>query len=272
MEFDVDHLLREKAPISDAGWVEIEQEATRTLRHYLAARKMLDYSCDDDWTRSATPLGRVKTVNSGNPAVELNSRVVLPLTEIRVQFQISRKELEALDRGATDFDTGPVIEAARAAALAEDQAVFGGNPELGITGVASGSSQPTVTFDADFSNFPDAVAKAIDELSHEGIEGPYAIAMGPEVWTGVMESSEGGGYPLIKHLRLLVDGPVVWAPAIDGAVLVSQRGGDFEISGGQDWSIGYLNHDHENITLYLEESFTAVVNTPEAAIRFALPS
>ncbi len=268
----MDHLLREKAPISDAGWVEIEQEATRTLRHYLAARKIIDYSCDDDWTRSAMPLGRVNSVSSSIPAVELNSRVVLPLTEVRVQFQISRKELEALDRGATDFDTSPVVDAARAAALAEDQTVFGGNSELGISGIAGASSNPTVTFDASFNDFPDAVARALDGLSREGIEGPYGIAMGPEVWTGVMESSESGGYPLIKHLRLLVDGPVVWAPAIDGAVLVSQRGGDFEISGGQDWSIGYLNHDHENITLYLESSFTAVVNTPEASIRFALPS
>ncbi len=43
-------------------------------------------------------------------------------------------------------------------------------------------------------------------------------------------------------------------------------------AGWVDWSIGYLNHDHENITLYLESSFTAVVNTPEASIRFALPS
>lgn len=268
----MDHLLREKAPISDAGWAEIEQEATRTLRHYLAARKVVDYSCDNDWTHSATPLGRVRTVNSGNPSVELNSRVVQPLAEVRVQFEISRRELEALDRGATDFDTSPVVQAARAAALAEDQAIFGGNPDLGITGIASGSSNEIITIDPSFGDFPDAVAKALDALQEEGIEGPYAIAMGPTVWKGVMESSEGGGYPLIKHLRLLVDGPLVWAPAVEGAVLLSQRGGDFEISGGQDWSIGYLNHNHESITLYLEESFTAIVNTPEASVRFAMPS
>lgn len=268
----MDHLLREKAPISDLGWLEIEQEASRTLRHYLAARKLVDYSSDGSWTRSAAPLGRVYRASSPDPAVELSTRVVLPFTEVRVQFEISRKELEALDRGATDFDTNPVVNAARAAALAEDRAVFGGNSDLGIGGVASSTTNAPLQFDKSFGDFPDTVARALDGLQEEGIEGPYGIAMGPRVWTGVMESSESGGYPLIKHLRLMLDGPVVWAPAIHGAVIVSQRGGDFEISGGQDWSIGYLNHDHDNVTLYLEETFTAIVNTPEAAIRFDFPS
>lgn len=268
----MDHLLREKAPISDAGWAEIEMEATRTLRHYLAARKLVDYSCNDSWQRSATPLGRVRGVASADSSVELNVRVVQPLSEVRVQFEISRDELAALDRGATDFDTGPVVDAARAAALAEDLAVFSGNAELGIGGVASSTTNEPQVFDQTFRDFPDSVAKAVDVLQEKGIDGPYGIAMGPRVWTGVMESSESGGYPLIKHLRLMLDGPVVWAPSVEGAVIVSQRGGDFEISGGQDWAIGYLNHDRENVTLYLEESFTSIVNTPEAAVRFDFPS
>lgn len=268
----MDHLLRQKAPISDAGWFEIEHEATRTLRHYLAGRKLIDYSGDNDWTRSATPLGRVRPVTSPDASVELNARVVAPLTEVRVQFDISRSELEALDRGATDFDTSPVVAAARAAAGAEDQAVFGGNSDLGTSGLASAAGASPIRFDASFHDFQDAVAKAIDGLQEDGIAGPYGIAMGPKVWTGVMESSESGGYPLIKHLRLMLDGPVVWAPSLDGAVIVSQRGGDFEISGGQDWSVGYLNHDEENVTLYLEESFAVIVNTPEAAVVLDFPS
>mgnify|MGYP003383310380 FL=1 len=125
-----------------------------------------------------------------------------------------------------------------------------------------------MALDDEFRNFPDNVAQALDLLQEVGIGGPYGIAMGPRCWTGVMESSERGGYPLIKHLRLMLDGPVIWAPSVDGAVIVSQRGGDFEILGGQDWSIGYLNHDAESVELYLEETFTSLVNTPAAAVRF----
>jgi uncharacterized linocin/CFP29 family protein len=264
----VDHLFREKAPISDAGWAQIEDEARRTLRHYLAARKLIDYSASGSWTDSGRGLGRVSDVKSTEPDVELHSRIVQPLSEVRVRFSISRRELEALDRGAADFDTDPVIEAARAASRVEDGAVLAGNAGLGISGVATSSPHPVVELDDEFRNFPDNVAQALDLLQEVGIGGPYGIAMGPRCWTGVMESSERGGYPLIKHLRLMLDGPVIWAPSVDGAVIVSQRGGDFEILGGQDWSIGYLNHDAESVELYLEETFTSLVNTPAAAVRF----
>ena len=264
----MDHLLREKAPISDAGWAEIEMEATRTLRHYLAARKLVEYSCAGGWARGSTTLGRVTTAPSANPAVALKTRIVQPLTEIRVPFVLDRDELESLDRGAPDFDTGPIVEAARAGALAEDSAVFLGNPDLQIKGIAAVTTNAPLQIDSTFRTFPDQLAAALDALQNQGLEGPYGIAMGPDVWTSVMESAESGGYPLLKHVRLMVDGPVVWAAALSGAVLLSQRGGDYEISGGQDWSIGYLHHDADSITMYLEESFTSIVNTPEAAVRF----
>ncbi len=62
---------------------------------------------------------------------------------------------------------------------------------------------------------------------------------------------------------------MVWAPAVDGAVLVSLRGGDFELEVGQDLSIGYQDHDADGVTLYLEESVTFRAISPEAAIGLA---
>ncbi len=53
---------------------------------------------------------------------------------------------------------------------------------------------------------------------------------------------------------------------MDGAVVVSLRGGDFELTVGQDFSIGYLDHDAESVTLYLEESLTFRSTGPEGAI------
>lgn len=263
----MDHLLREKAPISDLGWEQIDEEATRTLKHYLAARKLVDYNCVGSWQESAANRGRVNSVKSANDGVELHQRIVQPLTEIRVVFELDRKELEAVDRGAPDFDTDPIIKAARDAAAAEDTAVFAGAAELGIRGLASGTTNEVLQCGGSFADLPDKVATALDVLQNVGIAGPYGIAMAPDVWTGVMEFAAQGGYPLIRHLRLLLDGPIVWSPAMTGAVILSQRGGDFEIVGGQDWSIGFLHYDRDTVTLYLEESFTALVNTPEAAVR-----
>jgi uncharacterized linocin/CFP29 family protein len=62
---------------------------------------------------------------------------------------------------------------------------------------------------------------------------------------------------------------VVWAPAVDGAVVLSQRGGDFELTVGQDFSIGYRSSDATTVDLYLEESVSFRINTPAAAVHLA---
>jgi uncharacterized linocin/CFP29 family protein len=73
-------------------------------------------------------------------------------------------------------------------------------------------------------------------------------------------------------VRDLIDGPLVWAPGLDGAVVLSMRGGDFQLTVGQDFSIGYLDHDAERVRLYIEESFTFWLQTPEAAVPLAFPT
>jgi uncharacterized linocin/CFP29 family protein len=102
-----------------------------------------------------------------------------------------------------------------------------------------------------------------------GIDGPYGLALGPEAYTRVLETTEHGGYPLLDHLRKIIGGPLVWAPGVQGAVVVSQRGGDFLLEVGEDLSVGYDAHDAETVELYLVESLTFRVATPEAAVALA---
>ncbi|WP_336212818.1 encapsulin [Nonomuraea sp. LPB2021202275-12-8] len=74
------------------------------------------------------------------------------------------------------------------------------------------------------------------------------------------------GYPLHEHIARLLDGRIIWAPAVDGAFLLSSRGGDFEPRIGQDVSIGYLSHDANSVELYFQETLTFLVHTAEAAV------
>jgi uncharacterized linocin/CFP29 family protein len=67
-------------------------------------------------------------------------------------------------------------------------------------------------------------------------------------------------------LRQILGGPIVWAPGVDGAVVVSMRGGDFLFESGEDLSVGYTSHDGENVEMYFEESFTFRVVVPEAGV------
>jgi len=263
----VNHLLRELAPVSDEGWAAIEEEASRTLRHFLAARKVVDFSGPHGWDQSAVTVGRVDALGSApQPGVDAAIRRVQQLAELRTPFDMSRRELEAIDRGSLDYDTQPIIDAARQAALAEDVAVFHGYDAAGIRGISESSPHAPVVIGDDYNEYPGTVARAVATLRASGIAGPFTIALGPRCYTGVIETTERGGYPVLEHIRLVLGGPVVWAPGVDGAIVVSLRGGDFQLTCGQDFSIGYLSHDADNVRLYLEESMTFSALSPDAGI------
>lgn len=261
------HLLRSHAPISQANWEEIDQEARERVVVALAARRLVDFSGPHGWEHSATNLGRVEPIAQAPcPGVSGQRRRVLPLAEARADFTLSREELRAGDRGAADLDLEALDRAARNLAVAENKAVFHGWPQAGIQGVTEASPHPAVPRPAGFDDYPRPVAKAVELLLQSGIGGPYGLALGTDDYTGVIETAEHGGYPLFDHLRAILQGPIVWSPGVEGAVVLSQRGGDFLFDCGQDLAVGYDHHDADEVHLYLEESFSFRVATPEAAV------
>jgi len=114
--------------------------------------------------------------------------------------------------------------------------------------------------------YPRVVAAAVERLLQSGVGGPYGLALGSGEYRLVLQTAEHGGYPLLRHLRKIVEGPLVWAPGLSGAIVLSLRGGDFLFDSGQDVSIGYDSHDNDVVRLYLEESFSFHCATPEAAV------
>ena len=261
------HLLREHAPVSETAWGLIDDEARDRLTPALAARKLVDFAGPHGWEHSATSLGRT-SVLAGAPVdgVTAVQRRVLPVVELRAPFAVSRAELRDADRGAEDVDLDALDEAARRIATAENRAVFHGFEDAGITGIAQASTHDPIALGDECELYPRHVARAVEALLRAGVGGPYGLALGPTAYTRVLETSEHGGYPLFEHLRKIIEGPLVWSPGVDGAVVVSQRGGDFLFEVGEDLSIGYESHDADAVELYLVESFTFRVVTPDAAV------
>lgn len=259
-------LLRELAPVSAEAWKEIEEEARRSLKATLAARKLVDFEGPRGWEASAISLGRSERLKaSPHKGVEARLRRVQPLVELRVPFELSREELQAVGRGADDPDLDAVREAARAIALAEDKAVFHGYGDAGIRGIVDAAAESQCAISEDYTAYIGVVAEALHKLRGAGVDGPYGIALGPRCYTGLHKTLVGG-FPAIEHVRRLLDGPIISAPAVDGAVVVSLRGGDFELTVGQDFAIGYLGHSDSSVRLYLQESFTFRAVGPEAAV------
>jgi uncharacterized linocin/CFP29 family protein len=262
----MNHLTRELAPLSSDAWDEIESEAKARLTTYLAGRRMVDFTGPHGWTHSSTDLGRTVRLPDPTEHVQARQRRTLQLIELRVDFSLSRDELDDVARGADAVDLDPLDQAAERIAIAENFAIFHGYDAGGIVGITEASPHSPIALSANLEEWPTSVAVAVNTLLSAGIGGPYGLAIGPLGWTGIVESSGHGGRLLFDHLRQILGGPVVWAPGVEGAVVLSLRGGDFVIDSGQDMSIGYADHDRDSVQLYFQESFTFRAVEPAAAI------
>jgi uncharacterized linocin/CFP29 family protein len=262
----VNHLLRAHAPITETAWSRLDDEGRERLVPALAVRKLVDFSGPKGWEYSATNLGRVSQIKAPGDNLQARQRRVLPLAELRAPFAISRDELLDADRGASDLDLAALDGAARRIAVAENIAVFHGWADAGIIGITSATTNDSISLGNDFSAYPGHVAKAVEVLLEDGVSGPYGLALGPREYTGVVETTEHGGLVVFDHLRQILGGPIVWAPGVEGAIVLSLRGGDFFFESGEDLCLGYSHHDAESVHLYVEESFSFRVATPEAAV------
>ena len=261
----MNNLHRGLAPISDAAWSEIEEETSRTIKRYLAGRRVVDVQGPGGVDLSAIGTGHLRNVAAPGDGILARQREVKPLVELRVPFELNRQQIDDVERGANDSDWQPAKDAARLLAFAEDRAIFEGYAAAGIGGVRERTSNPVLTLPSEVRAYPDVIAQALGQLRMEGVNGPYSVVLGAEAYTALSESSDHG-YPVMRHIRDLVDGEIVWAPAITGAFVLTTRGGDFGLYIGEDVSIGYSSHDDQKVRLYLQETFTFLLLTTEASV------
>src|ERR1700692_93117 len=160
----MNNLHRELAPISDKAWAQIEEEATRTLKCHLAARRVVDVLGPKGPELSAVGTGHLHQIQAPGDGVQAAQREAKALVELTVPFELSRQGIDDVERGATDSDWAPVKEAARKIAFAEDRSVFEGYAAAGIQGVRQGSSNRALTLPSNVTGYPIAVAQAVSQL------------------------------------------------------------------------------------------------------------
>jgi uncharacterized linocin/CFP29 family protein len=267
----MNNLHRELAPISDAAWAQIEEETARTFKRYLAGRRVVDVSAAVGTGLSAVGTGHLRNIAAPGEGILSRQREVKALVELRVPFQLERQAIDDVERGSNDSDWQPAKDAARQVAFAEDGAIFEGYAAANIEGIRKGTSNPIKTLPANVSEYPDAIAQGLSQLRLVGVNGPYSVLLGADAYTALAETSDHG-YPVLEHVKRLVDGKIIWAPAIAGAFVLTTRGGDFDLHIGQDVSIGYLSHTDIVVRLYLQETFTFLLLTSEAAVALNPPA
>ncbi|MFM9378898.1 family 1 encapsulin nanocompartment shell protein [Gordonia sp. VNK21] len=261
----MNNLHRELAPISDAAWAEIEEEASRSFKRNSAARRLVDVKGPLGLDTDSVTVGHRDKIDAPAEGIQAFLRSAQPLVELKVPFTVTREAIDNVDRGSSDSDWDPVVRAASELARAEDRAVFHGYPAAKISGIIE-SAESQIDLPDEVRDYPEAISSAINRLRLDSVDGPYSLALSADLY-GKVNETVNDGYPVRDHVRrILTDGDIIWAPAIDDAVLLSTRGGDFELTIGQDVSIGYDSHDGDAVNLYFLESFTYLNYTDEAAV------
>ncbi|MFA7692952.1 MAG: family 1 encapsulin nanocompartment shell protein [Candidatus Hydrogenedentales bacterium] len=259
-------LKRFSAPISDSVWDEIDDNAADILRSRLSARTVVDFNGPLGWDVDSIGLGRTNIVdNGGADKPSWGTRQSLPLVELRQPFILSLSELENLERGAKDVDLDALEAAAKAMAAFEENIVYKGLAQAGIEGMLSGADTEAIVTEAQPAAMVDAVAAAITQLRENNIGGPYALVGGSKAFDILSRIIQGGG-TVYRIVEQMTGSTPEWSPVIDGAAVVSLRGGDYELTVGQDLSVGYTGHDSDNISLYLVETLTFRVLEPRATV------
>ena len=265
-----DILRRQLAPIVAEAWEEIERQSSRILKGNLSARKLVDFLGPHGWTLGAVNLGKLEVEpEEAVDGVVWGLRKVLPLVEFRVPFTLNLWELDDVQRGARNPDLKALTEAARKVALFEERAIYRGFEPAGIQGLLDSSSHEPVPLSSDRSRFTEAVEQALLAIQQAEIGGPFALVLGTEPYSW-LNVGDPNAYPLRQRIQGLFSGGIHWSPALEGGAVLSLRGGDFELTVGQDLSIGYKLHDSREVELYFTESFTFQVLEPAAAVALNL--
>jgi uncharacterized linocin/CFP29 family protein len=267
----MNNLHRELAPISDAAWAQIEEETTRTLKRYFAGRRVVDVLSPGGNALPGVATGHLVPITPPAEGMIANQREVKALVELRVPFELSRQAIDDVERGSEDSNWQPAKDAAKTLAFAEDRAIFDGYRAGGIQGIREGTSNPVKALPDDVRNYPDGIAQALMQLRLVGVNGPYSIVVGANEYTKVVETRDHG-YPILEHVKRMIDGDIIWAAALHGAFVLSTRGGDFQLNIAPDVSIGYLSHTDKIVRLYLLEAFTFRVLTSEASVALSASS
>ncbi|MFO8234235.1 MAG: family 1 encapsulin nanocompartment shell protein [Bacteroidales bacterium] len=263
----MDILRRSIAPISQDAWNEIEEQAKIIFTNILTARRFAEVEGPKGIDYGGINLGRLVLSDKKKVKdVRYGINKFLPLLEARKSFNMNIWELDNAVRGAEDIDLGPMENAAKEIAEFEEKVIYHGLKDAHIVGLKNSSDHDKMNFPEEGKDILRTVTSAIRQMNKASLEGPYSLVLGEEKWQNLMVHS--GGYPLNRQVKDIIGGEIILNPHIDEGYLLSNRGGDFKLTLGQDLSIGYESHNDKKVQLYFTESFTFQVLEPAAVIVF----
>lgn len=260
-------LYRDLAPVSQEAWDEMEETLMEVFRTYLSARKVVKVVGPKGFDYNVISEGRLDRIEEESGLCHGNYKV-LPLTEVRIEFEMNKWELDNIVRGAKDINYDNLEKAAEKVALFEEDAIYNGCEKAQIKGLIKSAEKEDMKFGKDAKEILDSIAEGMIELRRAYQEGPFTLVVGEEAYRRIV--SQGSNYPLEKRIENLTGKGIVYSHVLDGALLIPYNHDDLEMTIGQDLSLGYQSSDNKNIRFFITESFAFRVLDPDIIVKYKL--
>jgi uncharacterized linocin/CFP29 family protein len=258
------YLNRAAAGFSDELWAQIDEAALDAARRLLTARRFLDVEGPFGVGLTSLEVGDEAFIDTGDGDIAgtVGSRS-LSVPMLQQTFRLSIRRVEGHLQLGLPLDLRPAEDAAEAVARREEDVIYHGIPELGLSGLMTADGRGRVGL-GDWSEVEQAlhdVLTAVERLDAEGFGGPYVLALSPSRYNALFRRYQGSNMLQLDHLRRLCAGGVLKAP-VQGGVLLDPRAGEIKI--GQDLQVGYSATDGIHLRLFVSESLALLLDEPGA--------
>jgi uncharacterized linocin/CFP29 family protein len=258
-------LQRSQAPIGASVWDKIDEAVVGAAGAQLAGRRLLEV--EGPYGLGLTAISTGEQQASVQDAVSLSISPATPVPAIACSFTIPMRDIANFEATGLAFDLSKPAQAAMACARREDDLIFNGLADLGVSGLLThpgaarvALKQWTAPGDA-FAN----VLEGVNALDANGLHGPYALALAPALYNGLFRLYPDGGPTEMEQMSALVTGGITKAPALTrGAVLLAVGKQFASLVLGQDLMAAYVGPRCGDLEFCLMESLALRVAVPGA--------
>ncbi|MEJ5167566.1 MAG: family 1 encapsulin nanocompartment shell protein [Arcobacteraceae bacterium] len=258
-------LNKTQAPFGQDVWTTIESELGNYLAKRLNLRSVVDFNDSYGFSTDAINTGNLKKVSSKH-GTTVSTREPIKMVEIKHSFSVSKELIEDLKRGKVDFDNSTFTATANNFAKIENDMILNGLKDANIGGMISKETQTlSATSPKDIMV---SVAKAMGMFNSSFVDGPFTLVISSTTMAKLMTESFDGKSLKSRIDDILGKGSIIINNDIgdDKALVISQRGGDFEYYSGLDVCVGYEGETKDNVELFLLQTCSFRTITPEALI------
>jgi uncharacterized linocin/CFP29 family protein len=253
------YLGRNDAPLGAETWKLLDSVMVEAAKGQLAGRRLLPIEGPYGFGLKAIPLSDCAMEDG------ITGSTFIPVTMIRTEFSLGKRDLAAFERDQLVLDTDPVTCAARECAAKEDRLIFSGLS--GLPGLISAEGAASFTL-GKWDKVGVAAGQIIDavtKLDDAGYHGPYSLALAPGLYNLLLRRYPQGDGTELDHARTIVGDGVVKAPALKkGGVLLASGRQYSSIAIGQDIVLGYNGPVGDLLEFQILESLALLIREPES--------